>query len=171
MNLARQLLHSGGLTVFLGRLKIIGFLSVKKVKTHFLAKWIWRLKISPSLPRVKTEEWRSAKNVKIKCEDCILKCEDPKINCGWLDPPFWNRNAGYCKVGYLLKVKTNQHPQQRTTCNVNIGRMHEASCWCRTNGRFQFFSLGPRTLGLWWFFLMLIHKVKFRRPVGPNNKP
>ena len=32
---------------------------------------------------VKTEEWRPAEN--IKCEDRILKFEDPKINYGWLD--------------------------------------------------------------------------------------
>ena len=30
------------------------------------------------VPHIKTEERR-------KCEDCILKCEDLKINSGWLD--------------------------------------------------------------------------------------
>ena len=37
-------------------------------------------------PHVKTEEWRPAESVKIKLEDCILKCKAPKINYGWLDP-------------------------------------------------------------------------------------
>ena len=32
------------------------------------------------------EDWSSADNVKIKCEDCILKCEDPKSNFDRLDP-------------------------------------------------------------------------------------
>ena len=41
------------------------------------------LKISPNIPHVKTEEWRQAENVKIKCEECILQCDDPKINFGW----------------------------------------------------------------------------------------
>ena len=24
--------------------------------------------------------------MKIKCEDCIFKCEDPEVDSGWLDP-------------------------------------------------------------------------------------
>ena len=41
----------------------------------------------PKFPHVKTEECRTpAEIVENKCEDCILKCEDPKINSGWLDP-------------------------------------------------------------------------------------
>ena len=35
---------------------------------------------------MKTEEWCPADSVKIKREDCVLKCEDPKVNYGWLDP-------------------------------------------------------------------------------------
>ena len=35
--------------------------------------------------RMKTDEWKQAVDVKIKCEDCFLKREDPKINSGWLD--------------------------------------------------------------------------------------
>ena len=34
---------------------------------------------------METEELRPAKYGKIKCEDCILKCEDPKLDSGWLD--------------------------------------------------------------------------------------
>ena len=57
------------------------FLSVKKVKTLFMTKWKkWRLKISLKFLHVKTEEWRPAQIVKIKCGDCIFKYEDPKIN-------------------------------------------------------------------------------------------
>ena len=66
-----------------GKTEDYGFLSVKKMKTKFLTKWRnedWRFL------HVKTEEWRPAQSVKIKCEDCILKCEDPKINSCWLDP-------------------------------------------------------------------------------------
>ena len=36
-----------------------------------------------------TEERRSAQSVKIKCEDGILKCKDPKINSCWLHSPKW----------------------------------------------------------------------------------
>ena len=46
----------------------------------------WRLKISLNFPHVKTKEWRPAECVNIKCEDCVRKCEDPKVNYGWLDP-------------------------------------------------------------------------------------
>ena len=35
---------------------------------------------------MKTEKRRPAENVKIKCGDCILKCEEPKIISCWLDP-------------------------------------------------------------------------------------
>ena len=28
--------------------------------------------------------------MKIKCEDCVLKCKDPKVNYGWLDPHIEN---------------------------------------------------------------------------------
>ena len=54
-----------------------------------MAKWRnedWRL--LQTFSHVKTEEWRPAKNVKIKCEDCILKCEDRKTNFGWSDPHY-----------------------------------------------------------------------------------
>ena len=46
----------------------------------------------PKFPHVKTEECRTpAEIVENKCEDCNLKCEDPKTNSGWLDP---NNNSG-----------------------------------------------------------------------------
>ena len=46
----------------------------------------WRQKIYLKFSHGKTEEWRPAEKVKIKSEDCILKCEDPKIISCWLDP-------------------------------------------------------------------------------------
>ena len=86
----RASLNLGGLTGFLGRL-IFG--KVKK----------WRLKISLKFPRVKTEEWRPAQSVKINCEDCILKCEDPKINSCWLDPQF-GQSSGNCAASHMCNM-------------------------------------------------------------------
>ena len=34
---------------------------------------------------MKTEDRKKGQNMKLKCEDCILKCEDPNVNFGWLD--------------------------------------------------------------------------------------
>ena len=38
---------------------------------------------------VKTEELGKSLNMKIKCEGCILKCEDINVNIGWLDPQLY----------------------------------------------------------------------------------
>ena len=47
----------------------------------------WRLKVTIGFPHVNTEAWQPTENLKIKCEDCILKCKILKIKSGWLDPP------------------------------------------------------------------------------------
>ena len=83
-----------------GKTEDYGFLSVKIVKTQSLAKWRnedWRL-LSPNFPHVMTEEWSSADNVKIKCEDCILKWEDAESNFGWLDPLLFFTSSNTCTL-------------------------------------------------------------------------
>ena len=67
------LLHSRALTGFLGRLKIIVW---RQIIGNMMR---WRLNISPDTSHVKTEEWRPA-------EDVHIKCKDLKINFGWQDP-------------------------------------------------------------------------------------
>ena len=47
---------------------------VEEMKTKYLSEFA----------QVKTEECRPAKNMNIKCEDCILKCEDCKSYLGCL---------------------------------------------------------------------------------------
>ena len=46
----------------------------------------WTLNFYQIFHIMKTEEWRLAEYVKVKCEDFIFKCGDPKLNSGWLDP-------------------------------------------------------------------------------------
>ena len=82
-----------------GKTEDYGFLSLKKSE-DIIFDWVkkLRLKISLKFLHVKTEEWRPAQSGKIKCEDCILKCEDPKINSCWLDshnPTLWFM-LGFC---------------------------------------------------------------------------
>ena len=85
---------SGALTGFLGRLKKLWFLKCEESEDKIFVKVKkWRLKISLNFPHVKTELWRPTENVKIKCEDCILKCEDHKIKSGWLDPHVRSKKA------------------------------------------------------------------------------
>ena len=60
------------------------------VQTEFLARW-------------RNEDWRFIQvflNMKLKCEDCILKGEDPKISSGWLDPPSCEKSMGIVRSLY-----------------------------------------------------------------------
>ena len=41
-------------------------------------------------------------NVRIKCEDCIPKCEDPIINYGWIDYFY----SGLYHTNYIPKFET-----------------------------------------------------------------
>ena len=50
-----------------------------------LGSQVWRNWRSYVFPLVKTEERRQAKDMKLKCEDWVLKCEDSNVNLGWLD--------------------------------------------------------------------------------------
>ena len=72
-----------------GKTEDLGFLKCEESEDKIFGKVKkWRLKIFLNFPPVKTEEWRPAESVKIKCENYVLKCEDPKVNYGWLDPIF-----------------------------------------------------------------------------------
>ena len=56
---------------------------------------------------LKTERWRQAESVKIKCKGCVLKYEDPKINYGWLDPPL-SRFQGKWLLSFDLQIMCTQ---------------------------------------------------------------
>ena len=72
-----------GPTWFLGTLWLLN--CEESEDTVFSKKGRLNIKFSPNFPHVKTEEWRPEENVKIKCEDCNLKCEYPELNFGGLD--------------------------------------------------------------------------------------
>ena len=57
------------------------------------------------------EECRPAEKVMTKCEDCILKWEDPKINSGFLDPHLVKLSPAFsvCALGSAIPGLQSSH--------------------------------------------------------------
>ena len=57
--------------------------------------------------RLKNEE--KHKNMTLKCEDCVLKCEDPNANFGWLDSQLSSELNPQWAMHLTKEIKLVQH--------------------------------------------------------------